>query len=104
MDGPVNTETQDASNRDGWSAWMRGHARDERAPRMRLLYHSDLDRMGTLSAPGAVTLLWLTLGRSSPAFGGLGGRTLPLDDPKVSREQLRVRWLPDVQRFEVEPV
>ena len=50
----TNTETQDAAHRDGWSAGARGRAGDERLPRLRLLYHSDLARMGSLSAPGAI--------------------------------------------------
>jgi DNA-binding NtrC family response regulator len=100
----VNTETQDASNRDGWAAWTRGRARDQRVPRVRLLYHADLDRIGSLSMPGALALRWFTVGRHDPPFGGLGGATLPLADPQVSREQLRVRWLADAGSFEVEPI
>jgi DNA-binding NtrC family response regulator len=100
----VSSETQDAINHDGWSAWLRGRSSEGRAPRLRLLYHCDLDRIGTLSMPGAVALRWLTLGRHDPPFGGVGGATRPIDDPHVSRAQLRVRWLPDPQRFEVEPV
>jgi two-component system, NtrC family, nitrogen regulation response regulator GlnG len=100
----VNTQTQEASNRDGWSAWARGPSADERAPRLRLLYHPDIDRIGALSLPGAIASRWFTLGRHDPPFGGLGGATLPIDDPKVSREQLRVRWIADALRFEVEPI
>ncbi|MFT3764339.1 MAG: sigma 54-interacting transcriptional regulator [Minicystis sp.] len=99
----MSNETQDASNRDGWSAWARGRAGEQRAPRLRLLYHSDLDRIGALSMPGAVALRWFTVGRHDPPFGGLGGATLPIDDPQVSREQLRVRWLAEEGCFEVEP-
>jgi two-component system nitrogen regulation response regulator GlnG len=97
-------ETRDASYKDGWSAWLHGHAKDERHPRLRLLYHADLDRVGALSLPGAVSAQWLTLGRNDPPFGGLGGPTLPIDDPHVSREQLKIRFLPDAQRFEIEPL
>jgi two-component system nitrogen regulation response regulator GlnG len=100
----VNSATQDAIHHDGWSAWMRGRSGETQAPRLRLLYHCDLDRIGTLSMPGAVAVRWLTLGRHDPPFGGLGGDPRAIDDPHVSREQLRVRWLPDPQRFEVEPV
>ena len=82
----------------------RARPEDERHPRLRLLYHPDLDRIGALSLPGALSARWFTLGRNDPPFGGLGDATLPIDDPHVSREQLRVRWLPDVQRFEVEPL
>ncbi|APR83572.1 Response regulator of zinc sigma-54-dependent two-component system [Minicystis rosea] len=100
----MNTETQDASNRDGWSAWARSQSRGALAPRLRLLYHCDLDRIGALSMPGAVASRWLVVGRHDPPFGGLGGATLPLDDPRVSREQLRIRYHDDTQRFEIEPI
>jgi DNA-binding NtrC family response regulator len=102
------TETQDTSHRDGWAAWGRGRSGDERLPRIRLLYHSDLGRLGSVSVPGAVPPAgrWLVLGRNEPCFAGAGASASaqPIGDPQVSREQLRVRWLPDVGRFEVEPV
>ncbi len=102
-DTHIQTETRDASNRDGWSAWAYGHHKDELQARVRLLYHSDLNRVGALSMPGAVGPRWITFGRNVPPFGGLGGATLPLADPHVSREQLRIRFLADRRRFEVEP-
>jgi len=100
----VNSQTQDAIDHDGWSAWLRGRSREEQVPRLRLLYHCDLARIGALSMPGAVALRWLTLGRHDAIFGGFDSAVRALDDPQVSRAQLRVRWLPDPQRFEVEPV
>ena len=100
----MSTETRDAVSDDGWSGWLRERSTEERAPRLRLLHHCDIDRIGTVSLPGAVALRWLTLGRHEPLFGGLGGAARPLEDPHVSRAQLRVRWLPDPQRFEIEPV
>src|SRR5262249_3225892 len=90
---------------------LRGRHHDEQAPRLRLLYHCDLDRIGSVSMPGAVSLRWFTVGRHDPLFGSPSGsspdgRAAPraLDDPPVSRARLRVRWLPDPQRFEIEPV
>ena len=100
----MNSQTQDAIDHDGWSAWLRGRSREEQVPRLRLLYHCDLARIGALSMPGAVALRWLTLGRHDAIFGGFDSAVRALDDPQVSRAQLRVRWLPDPQRFEVEPV
>ena len=104
----MNTETQDALGSDGWSSWARGAPGGERAPRLVLLYHSDLDRLGALSVLGAVPSAgrWLTLGRSEPLFAGAGpdAEALPIDDPQVSREQLRLRFLPERGLFEVEPL
>lgn len=97
------TRTQDASARDGWSAWAWGPRREERVPRLRLLYHADLGRIGSLSHPGAVGPTARTLGRYDPPFGGLGGAVHPIDDPQVSREQLRIRWDAAAGVFEVEP-
>jgi len=91
----VNSQTQDAIDHDGWSAWLRGRSREEQVPRLRLLYHCDIARIGTLSMPGAVALRWLTLGRHDAIFGGVDGAVRALDDPQVRRAQLRVRWLPD---------
>jgi len=103
MSARVNTETQDAQSRDGWSAPARGRSAEARTPRLRLLYHSDLDRIGALSVPGAVGFAWRTHGRNDPLFVGRGGEAQPIGDPQVSREQLRVRWLADMDRFAVEP-
>jgi DNA-binding NtrC family response regulator len=100
----ASTRTRDTTNIDGWSVWMGGRAAEQQKPRLRVLYHPDLDRIGSLSVPGAVAPDWLVLGRNDPSFGGFGAPSLPLEDPHVSREQLRVRWLPGAQRFEVEPV
>jgi DNA-binding NtrC family response regulator len=104
MGQQVNTETQDAGHHDGWAALSRGRSAEKQAPRLRLLYHGDLDRIGALTLPSAVGFDWLTLGRNEPLFGGPSGASLPIADPQVSREQLRVRWLGDMQRFAVEPV
>ena len=101
-----DSETRDAPV-EGWVAWARGRAPREAQPRLRLLVHSDLSRVGGLSVPGVVpsgTASWLTIGRHGPPFAGAGAtQARPLDDPHVSREQLRVRWLPDAGQFEIEP-
>lgn len=73
-------------------------------PRLRLLHHVDVDRLGELSMPGAVALRWFTVGRHDPPFGGLGGATRPIQDPQVSRAHFRVRWLEDAAVFEIEPI
>ena len=101
----MNTETQDLSDADGWSTRPGARAGDQRAPRVRLLYHSDLDRIGSVSAPGAVTLRSAIVGRNEPELSGLGSAAAPrsIEDPQVSREQLSVRWLADIQQFEVIP-
>jgi transcriptional regulator with GAF, ATPase, and Fis domain len=101
-----STVTHDAAQVDGWAASSRGRAGDERLPRLRLLYHGDLSRLGWLTAPDAVPRGggFLTVGRNDPPFAGPGAAPpRPLDDPQVSREQLRVRWLGAIGRFEVEP-
>ena len=43
---------------------------------------------------------WQRVGRTEPLFGDRG---LPLDDPTISREQLRVRWSAERRAFEIEP-
>lgn len=100
----VNTETQDAPRQDGWSVHSTRHDAADRIPRLRLLYHCDLDRIGDVTLPGAVGFDWLTIGRNEPLFADRTGRALPIADPQVSREQLRVRWLSEMQRFAVEPI
>jgi two-component system, NtrC family, nitrogen regulation response regulator GlnG len=101
----LDSETRDAPA-EGWVAWARGRSASESLPRLRLLVHSDLNRVGWLSVPGVVPPdgSWLTLGRNEPPFAGAGSAPArPLDDPYVSRDQLRVRWLSDAGQFEVEP-
>src|SRR5262245_33663624 len=100
---PGSTRTRDTANIDGWSVLVGRRSAEQLEPRLRLLYHVDLDRIGALSVPGALSPQGLVLGRNEPSFGGLGAPSLPIDDPHVSREQLRIRWLPEPQRFEVEP-
>jgi DNA-binding NtrC family response regulator len=101
-----STETMDPPP-EGWLAWARAHTVHEPKPRLRIMLHCDLDRVGWTSAPGVVPAdgTWLVVGRNDPPFVGLApGAPRAIDDPHVSREQLRVRWLADVARFEVEPM
>ncbi|HVV84385.1 MAG TPA: sigma 54-interacting transcriptional regulator, partial [Kofleriaceae bacterium] len=75
-------------------------------PRLRMLYHGQLVRIGDRAA--VPTAGWLTVGRASPTFVSTGEGAAALargiDDPTVSREQLRVRWRPDTGVFELEPI
>lgn len=98
-----DSETREAPPEE-WGAWGRGRAPGALQPRLRLLVHSDLNRVGWLSVPGVVPVdgSWLALGRHEPPFAG-SGPARPIDDPYVSRDQLRVRWLADAGQFEVEP-
>jgi len=102
----TETATIDGPRNDGWSASARPHGGEE-LPRLRLLYHNDLARIGAVSMPDEVSSNgdWMSIGRAVPALSlvGRGGARLPLEDPLVSREQLRVRWLPDARCFEVDP-
>jgi DNA-binding NtrC family response regulator len=97
----LDTQTQDAARSDGWSG-PSGRADAGLGPRIRLLYHSDLDRIGAITLVSAAGR-WLEIGRLDPVFTGVEGGAHPIADPLVSREQLRVRWLPEVSRFEIEP-
>lgn len=76
-------------------------------PRLRLLYHPDLGRIGAVSHADAdfEAGQWLDVGRSAPLFAtsSPGDVWSPLADPTISRTQLRVRWLRDLACFEVEP-
>src|SRR5687768_4128754 len=104
MAASETTQTKDIPE-DRWSTSER--LREELLPRLRLLYHRDPARIGALSLPGAVRPEgdWLTLGRGDPAFLGVGltATAAPIEDPYISREQLRLRWLSAEQRFEIEP-
>ena len=100
-----SSETQDAVP-EGWLGWSRGRAGGPPEPRLRLLYHSDIERFGAITLPGVIPGdgSWLTLGRNDPDFANAVPPSVrPLGDPNISREQLRVRWLRDAGRFELEP-
>jgi len=71
------------------------------APSLRILFHSDLSRVGAETpalSPGGDEI---TLGRSAPLFEDAEGYTAPLDDPCISRSQLSLRWDPGDQVFVV---
>ncbi|MEZ4452909.1 MAG: sigma 54-interacting transcriptional regulator [Nannocystaceae bacterium] len=77
-------------------------------PRLRLLYHVDLARIGGFSHPDLALEAggWRTVGRKEPLFvrAAPGARWRPLEDPTISREQIQVRWLAADGCFEVAPV
>ena len=79
-----------------------------RNPDCGLLYHCDLSRTGALSHPDIPLAAgqWQVIGRKEPLFvpPEPQGMERPLEDPVISREQLRIRWLTDAQRFEVVPL
>jgi DNA-binding NtrC family response regulator len=75
-----------------------GHHAVPDEPELRLLYHPALARIGA-RAPCAIAG-WLTVGRIEPRFGRAGA----IDEPTISREQLRIRWQLDRARFAVEPI
>jgi len=106
---PTHLDTAtNLAQEDGWSAGARGQRGIKGAPRLRLLYHSDLSRLGAVSLPGVVpeSGASITVGRAEPSFALVAkdAPAMPLDDPQVSREQLRLRWLAAEQLYEVEPV
>ncbi len=72
-------------------------------PRLELLYHPELARIGQATTdwtPDAEGLV--TVGRLAPSFEGADASAGPLNDPHVSRAQFRLRWLDD-GAFEVIP-
>ncbi|MEL6182559.1 MAG: sigma 54-interacting transcriptional regulator, partial [Myxococcota bacterium] len=75
-------------------------------PLVRVLFHPDLSRIGALLDPELLADgQWVTIGRLGPEFMAhtLDGPTGPLEDRYISRQQLRMRWLPDAHVFEIEP-
>ncbi len=92
-----------------FETWTEDRSTNESArlvPRLRLLYHTDLTRIGATSV--GVPLAsgkWIVVGRKSPEFAELhsGGAERALDNPMISRAQFQVRWLEKAQCFEVEP-
>ena len=101
------SRTQDGSLFETWNQGGEGGQR-RAEPRVRLLYHVDLDRIGGLFRldPDLSEDQWTTFGRRAPAFIQPGGTGIPvpLDDPTISREQLRIRFSAADERFEVEPL
>ena len=71
-------------------------------PRLEILHHPDLMRVGESTGPGAFAGAALVLGRQSPSFVAAGDEG-PLADPFISREQCTLRWLSGPRLFELTP-
>ncbi len=71
-------------------------------PRLRVLHHPALARAGDVA--GCAGAGWVTVGRALPRFTSPTGVDAGIDDPTVSREQLRIRWAPARGLFELEPI
>jgi two-component system nitrogen regulation response regulator GlnG len=101
-------ETRDASAFDTRPGDATDTPEPPSAPRLRVLYHVDLGRIGGFSHPELAleSGRWQTVGRAHPLFitAASGAVWRPLEDPTLSREQLRIRWLDEAACFEVEPV
>ena len=75
-------------------------------PRMVLLYHAELSRVGATTAPDLFAGgRRVALGRNNPSFISPrpGESARPLEDRRISRLHAEVRWLEAVGVFEVEP-
>lgn len=96
----MNSNTRTQSTETVWGE----PAEVSLVPRLRVLYHTELTRVGAVTSDTTPLAAgeWQVVGRHAPLFGA-SGQERPLDDPTVSREQLRVRWLPGRQVFEVRP-
>lgn len=90
-----------------WEGLRDGFAEERPSPRLRLLYHVDLARIGSVCEPDIPLAAgeWQVVGRKEPLFltSVAGTRARALEDPMISRQQLRVRWLDDAGQFEIEP-
>jgi DNA-binding NtrC family response regulator len=85
-----------------------GPNQERLSPRLMLGYHSDLSRVGAISIPGALDPggQWCELGRTQPLFAHPWAPLADprgVEDPYISRDQLRLRWRPEENLFEVEP-
>ena len=89
------TRTQDGTHSHTGEEWPVEPAADDAKPRLRLLYHCDLSRIGALSHPDIPLAAgqWQVIGRKEPLFvpPEPQGMERPLEDPVISREQLRSR-------------
>lgn len=101
------TRTLDGADSQTWDRLSDEPVVDQVLPRLRLLYHVDLLRIGALSHPDIplTARQWQTVGRKEPLFVSPrpDGVDRPLEDPTISREQFLIRFLPDEQMFEVAP-
>ncbi len=100
------TRTRDASLVSS-QVGTQGECHRPEVPRLRLLYHVDLGRIGAVSHPDAAFEAgeWLTIGRGEPLFATPSPQDVfrSIADPLISRMQLRIRWLREAACFEVEP-
>ena len=82
-----------------------GRGAERRYPRLRLLYHTDLDRIGAVTAPNLILSRgdWVTVGRRAPMFFETceEGMERPIGDPTISRSQFKVRWVEEAGCFEL---
>ncbi len=84
------------------------HHGQHRYPRLMILFHGDLSKVGAVTPPGTFPNgKPVIVGRSGPQFVGVAGagdHSSSMGDPYVSRKQVVLRWLDEEQRFEVAPV
>lgn len=102
------TKTLDGSEVQSFAGFAKALWRgDELRPRLRLLHHLDPKRIGACSRADAAlaTGEGLTVGRTEPLFvePGPDGWERPLEDPRISRRQLVVRFVAERGVFVVEP-
>ena len=100
-------ETLDGETFGPWSVSDDGSNQKPLIPRLRVLFHIDSHRIGAVSQPGTPLGAgeWQMVGRATPKFFSVAcDDEVRIDDPTISRKQLRIRWRPDLHRFEVEPM
>jgi DNA-binding NtrC family response regulator len=75
-------------------------------PLAEILFHSNLDRIGDRIGDALAnddSDDGIIFGRDSPIFHGADGKSAPLADPCISREQLRIAYFPAMEAFRVSP-
>jgi two-component system, NtrC family, nitrogen regulation response regulator GlnG len=82
--------------------WIEPPDSPPQVPRLRVLHHVDLARVGAVTSETAPLAAgdWQLVGRNVPLFGS-STQERPLDDATVSREQFKVRWVPSRHVFEL---
>lgn len=104
----TETRSLEASQFGSWAGAGDARLAHAAVPRLRVLYHVDLARVGAASHPDGAFEAgeWLTVGRRGPLFAttAAGAVWQLLEDPTVSRAQLRLRWVATDGCFEVEPL
>jgi two-component system nitrogen regulation response regulator GlnG len=103
----TNSQTKDVHIFDSTAERELSGSQTTPLPKLHLLYHIDLKRVGSVSHPNVEFEAgeWLTIGRGAPEFSTSAhdDAWLPLLDPTISRSQLKIRWLKDEHLFELEP-